>query len=236
VGWRWGYEESEAKRNRIDFNHIHHIGDGLLSDMGGIYTLGPSEGTTLRHNRIHDIHSYAYGGWGLYNDEGSTGILLENNLVYRTSTGGYHQHYGRDNLIRNNIFAFARDQQLQFTRAEDHLSFRFTGNIVLWDEGPLWGGGGKEGTIDSDRNLLWKQNGGPITCFGMTFAQWQASGKDVASLIADPGFVDPAAGDFRFQDPERAARLGFKPFDTTLAGVRGEEAWKRLAAGQDKPE
>ena len=236
VGWRWGYGESEAKRNRIDFNHIHHIGDGLLSDMGGIYTLGPSQGTTLRHNRIHDIHSYAYGGWGLYNDEGSTGILLENNLVYRTTTGGYHQHYGRDNLIRNNIFAFARDQQLQFTRAEDHLSFRFTGNIVLWDEGPLWGGGGKKGTFACDRNLLWKKDGGPVSCFGMTFAQWQASGKDVASLVGDPGFVDSAAGDFRFRDPEGAARLGFKPFDTTLAGVRGEDSWKRLAAGQEKPE
>ncbi|WP_367870193.1 right-handed parallel beta-helix repeat-containing protein [Luteolibacter sp. Populi] len=231
VGWRWGYDASEAKRNAIEDNHIHHIGNGLLSDMGGIYTLGPSEGTVLRGNRIHDIVSYDYGGWGLYNDEGSTGILLENNLVYRTTTGGYHQHYGKENVIRNNIFAFARDQQLQFSRAEDHLSFRFTGNIVLWDKGPLWNGGAQaKGKIESDGNLYWRTDGGEIDCFGKKFADWQAAGHDGKSVVADPGFVDPAAGDFRFKDAgATAAKIGFKPFAFQAAGVGGDARWKGIA-------
>lgn len=230
VGWRWGYEASEAKCNRIESNHIHHIGNGLLSDMGGIYTLGPSEGSVLRGNRIHDIVSYDYGGWGLYNDEGSTGILLENNLVYRTTTGGYHQHYGKENVIRNNIFAFARDQQLQYSRPEDHLSFRFTGNIVIWDKGPLWSGGAQgRGKIECDGNLYWLSSGGEITCFGKSFADWQKAGHDGKSIRADPGFIDPAAGDFRFKDPAVPAKIGFMPFDASNAGVRGAEAWKTLA-------
>lgn len=230
LGWRWGYEDGEAKRNRVENCHIHHIGNGLLSDMGGIYTLGPSEGTVLRGNRIHDILSYDYGGWGLYNDEGSTGILLENNLVYRTTTGGYHQHYGKENTIRNNIFAFARDQQLQFTRPEDHLSFRFTRNIVIWEKGPLWNGGAQgRGKIECDHNLLWRTEGGEIDAFGKKLTDWQAAGHDQHSLVADPGFVDPAAGDFRFKDPAIPAKIGFTSFDTTAAGVRGSDAWKELA-------
>ncbi|MDB6078648.1 MAG: hypothetical protein JWO82_2395 [Akkermansiaceae bacterium] len=231
VGWRWGYAASEAKRNRIEFNHIHDIGNGLLSDMGGIYTLGPSEGSVLRGNRIHDILSYDYGGWGLYNDEGSTGMLLEDNLVYRTTSGGYHEHYGKENIVRNNIFAFARDQQLQFTRPEDHVSFHFTGNIVLWEKGPLWTGGSQgKGNYEVDRNILWPTGGGEIVSYGRNFDDWQKAGRDVNSLVADPLFVDPAHGDFHFKDPSVAAKIGFRPFDLTAAGVDGEdEVWRKLA-------
>lgn len=220
VGWRWGYDRSLAKGNRIENNHIHHLGKGWLSDMGGIYTLGPSPGTVLRGNRIHDIESWGYGGWGLYNDEGSTGILLENNLVYRTKSGGYHQHYGRENVIRNNIFAFGREYQIRRSRVEKHLSFTYQQNIVLWDSEKLFHGNWGDDGVEIGGNVYWRM-GKPVD-----LGNADMSGR---SLIADPLFVDPLNDDFRFADTSVAKKIGFQPFDVSKAGVYGDAAWKERA-------
>jgi hypothetical protein len=139
VGWRWGYEPS-AQGNEILANRIHHLGWGILSDLGGIYTLGVSTGTRLAGNVICDILAADYGGWGIYFDQGSSGITAENNLVYRTQSAGFYQHFGAGNIVRNNIFALSHDAQLQFHRPEPHLSLTFTGNIVYWDTGALLAG------------------------------------------------------------------------------------------------
>ena len=123
--------------------------------MGGIYTLGPQDGTVIRNNRFHDIAAIKYGGWGIYFDEGSTDILAEKNLVYRTTHGGLHQHYGKDNVFRNNIIAFGREWQVQRTRPEDHRSFTFQRNLVYWDTGTAVSGNWANFNADFDHNVYW---------------------------------------------------------------------------------
>ncbi|NOZ21916.1 MAG: right-handed parallel beta-helix repeat-containing protein [Planctomycetes bacterium] len=236
VGWKWGYGKSPAERNKINYNHIHHIGWGVLSDMGGIYTLGESPGTTLSNNVIHDVYSYDHygrGGWGLYNDAASRFIVMENNLVYNTKTGGYHMHFGKDLISRNNIFAFSMDGQLQFSRKEDHHQFTFERNIVLRGEG----GGllfyrnrtGKTNILRN--NLYWDMAGQPLEFCGMTFEEWRKkTGQGKGSIVADPKFVDAKHYDFHLKPGSPAFKIGFKPFDYSKAGVYGDPAWVKKAS------
>ncbi len=160
VGWVWGYGPSQAHDNDIGFNHVHTLGQHVLSDLGGIYTLGVSPGTRIHDNCFHDIDAFDYGGWGLYTDEGSSQIVLENNVVYRTKTGGFHQHYGKENVVRNNVFAFSQTDQLQRTRTEPHTSFTFERNIVYWDgAGPLLGNNWADNHFTMRQNVYWNSGG-----------------------------------------------------------------------------
>jgi parallel beta-helix repeat protein len=230
VGWVWGYSFSPSKRNKVEFNHIHHLGWAELCDMGGVYCLGGSEGTTVSNNRIHDVQSYDYGGWGMYADEGSTGIVFENNLVYNCKIAGFHQHYGKENIIRNNIFANNTIYQLQASRVENHLSFTFSNNIVFYNSGKLISDTWAQMRIESDYNCYWDLRTKDIHFAKLSFAEWQKSGKDIHSVIADPGFVNPSQIDFTIRNKAMARKIGFKVFDYSQAGVYGSDEWKKQAA------
>ena len=221
--WDFGYGGSPCQRCLVAFNHISNVGHGDLSDMGGVYMAGSGFGNVVARNLIHGVDGMVYGGWGLYPDEGTEGVLYESNLVYDTKDGGIHQHFGRDNVIRNNIFAFAREGQVAITRPEPHRSWVFEGNIVVWDAGDAFakyrGTKEEKAIVDWKRNLWWRLDGRPDVFNGKTFAEWQAKGKDVDGLYADPLFVDALRRDFRFRDASAAAKIGFKPFDFTRAGL-----------------
>ncbi len=239
MGWTWGYRETATHRNTIAFNHIHHIGQGVLSDMGGTYTLGLSEGSAISNNHIHDVYSYDYtgrGGWGLYTDEGSAGMVYENNLVHHVKTGCIHQHYGKENVFRNNILAFSMNGQIQRSRIEPHTTVIITNNIIYWDNtsAAFWRGyAGAEGTVTDvvvNANTYWNLAGIASNAFnGGTWEAWRAAGQDARSQIADPRFKNPAKGDFRFRWRSPAVKAGFRPFDADRAGVYGSRAWRRLA-------
>ena len=245
MGWTWGYGETVTHRNTLAFNHIHHLGWGVLSDMGGIYTLGRSDGTAVSNNVIHDVYSYDYsgrGGWGLYTDEGSAQMVFENNLIYHTKTGNIHQHYGQENIFRNNILAFSMNGQIQRSRIEEHTAFFFTNNIVYWDNvsAAFWRGHtGAAGTVKDvvvDHNTYWNPQGIASNAFnGGTWEAWQAQGQDAHSQIADPLFRNAAKGNFRLGSSSPAVKAGFRPFDATQAGVYGTRAWRKLADDETYP-
>jgi hypothetical protein len=237
IGWNWGLEPNRTSNNIVEFNHVHDLGHGVLSDAGLIYCLGVSPGSVIRHNVFHDMWPYAQPalGWGIYLDAQCGNYLVENNLVYNTLSGGLmFNNGGHAHVIRNNIFALSANHALWPYSGKPSCAFR--GNIVYLTQGALLIPLGerslnerlaaKESPGDWDNNLYWR-TGGPeaLRWYRHTFSAWQAFGLDLHSRVADPQFVNAEAHDFRLKPGSPALALGFQPFDSSQAGLYGEPAW-----------
>ncbi|MBE6731246.1 MAG: right-handed parallel beta-helix repeat-containing protein [Ruminococcaceae bacterium] len=193
AGFVWGYYPSNTYANLIRNNHIHHIGTGRLSDMGGIYLLGYQEGTLVQGNLIHDITSAHYGGWGLYTDEGSSYITFEDNVIYNCKDNCYHQNYGSYNVLRNNVFAFSGNELVRVSRNESHLGLLFENNVFITDKpsiyytehlAPLM-------VIEANNNTYYSTKG-EVTMYKGKYSleEWQkAFGKDEGSVVKKPDFI-----------------------------------------------
>lgn len=239
VGWVWGYNDSITRDNLIEKNHIHHIGLGKLSDMGGIYLLGKQPGTIVRNNIIHDVTSAHYGGWGLYTDEGSGCIILENNICYNLSGNCFHQHYGSMNIVRNNIFVKSKDQPIALSRPELHNGIIAENNIIVADGTQIYRTGyvsngvnnevsiqsGNISMLASRKNLIYNISGETtvIKVNQKTYSQEETSkifDLEVESVVADPQFVDYENNDFTLKETSPALKMGFKPIDTQDVGAK----------------
>lgn len=230
-GWVWGYENSITRENLIEKNHIHDIGNGVLSDMGGIYLLGKQQGTIVRCNLIHDVYSRHYGGWALYADEGASAVVFEQNICYNTNSNAFHQHYGCGNTVRNNIFCFSKDAPIGMSRPELHLGTIFEQNIIVTHgQRALEIGYKGEETgclqvISLQRNLFFDVGKGEPAMIQIgnkvySYDEYRKLGIDMDSVCADPLFADMDAFDFRIAEDSPAIALGFVPIDISDIGVR----------------
>ena len=230
IGWQWGYAPSFTSNVLVQGNYIYNTGQHILCDQGGIYTLGIQPGTVIHGNVIKNVFSYAMYMWGIYLDEGTSQIVVSNNVVYNTGWASFFQHYGANNTIINNVFARASlhppphsgdpntDGDIHVALAENHTSLTFQRNIVF----DAFQGGATHSAYQSDQEAtvffndnVYYNPSGTTLLFGRTqtsFSAWQKTGQDNTSVIADPMFVgDVSQCDFftvRADSP--AAKLGFR--------------------------
>ena len=231
VGWNWGYSDNPTNNIKICDNLIYNIGNGWLSDMGGIYTLGIQPDTVISGNVIYNVGcdegEYGYGGWGIYLDEGSSGILVEKNLVYDCSSQTFHQHYGKDNTVTNNIFAFGGEGAFIISRHEEHNSLFLENNILVTDNSMMYAR-----TIESDwfvdnANLYWdyKNGGNVISGYSMSLFDRKSIPLMVGrgyynnGVFTDPLFKDAANRDFTLATNSPALDIGFEPWEYNAGTV-----------------
>ncbi|MBW5438814.1 right-handed parallel beta-helix repeat-containing protein [Bradyrhizobium canariense] len=215
VGWTWGYGESRAWDNVISDNSIHHIGQGVLSDLAGVYTLGVSPGTKIIRNTVSHVLGHYYGGFGIALDEGSSSILIENNLVYDTSDSGLTVNYGHDNIVRNNVFALGRNAQLTIgTAKDDRLALTFENNIVYWNGADsLFHGPWQNTNVLFDKNVYWNSLAGTRRLSdAISFEEWKRLGRDANSVGEDPRFTSLSSTEAKLDPGSPVFKLGFKPF------------------------
>ena len=91
VGFKWGEEPTSHAKTLIEFNRVYDVMK-KVADGGCIYTLGYQPGTIIRNNLLCDAHrsTNTFGGApnnGIFFDQGSKGLLIENNIIFNCSGG-----------------------------------------------------------------------------------------------------------------------------------------------------
>jgi hypothetical protein len=221
VGWSFHVRPSVSHHNTIAYNHITRIGQGVLSDLGGVYTLGEQPGTTVESNVISDVSHARYGGHGIYLDAGSAEILVQNNLVYRTADVGINQNFGRDNTVRNNVFAFGHAGQVRVGNQERSAGvLLYQRNIFYWRDSTFFFPSRRALTdkVKFDGNLYWEE-GKPAPMWsikGSEQPEWPA--RNVGGIAMDPLFIAPSQGDFRLRPGSPAEKIGFTSLTVASAG------------------
>ncbi len=132
VGWMWNPTPTPCKGNLVSDNHIHHVMQ-ILSDGGGIYTLGWQPGTKLTGNWIHDVPVNAGRAEsnGMFLDEGTTDLLIENNLIHDVARSPLRFHKAGVNLVKNNVLVGGKGLPMVRYNATPEASIKLEGNSTL---------------------------------------------------------------------------------------------------------
>jgi len=217
---------NRARDNIIEYNHVHHLGAGALGTHGAIYFIGIQPGTTARYNLVHHIGGR---GSGIVLDNACVGIVVEYNVVHHCDYSALmSNHNVLGNIVQNNIFAFARDQQVHRIgdMPKDHARIHQTAvlyrNIFCWKDSKLF----KRDSwpnydVIMDYNLYFDATEGrPTKLQTFTLDEWKKKGLDQHSIVADPLFTDPDNGAFTLRPNSPAFKLGFRPIDLSRVGPR----------------
>ncbi len=135
VGWMWSPVPTPCRQNIIEGNHIHHVLQEL-SDGGGIYMLGLQPGSKILNNLIHDVQINAGRAEsnGMFLDEGTTDVMVANNVIYNIAKSPLRFHKATTNLVKDNyLFCADENPPIRYNRTEEE-DIKKEGNKVFKEE------------------------------------------------------------------------------------------------------
>jgi len=124
VGWVWDDRISPCVSNIVERNTMSNVLQ-LLSDGGGIYTLGRQPGTVVHDNIIHTVHPTQgrAGNNGIFVDSGSVAMLFAGNIIYAVESNACVRFNGPgSNIFRANTLV-PEDGFAAFASSPDVVTF-----------------------------------------------------------------------------------------------------------------
>jgi hypothetical protein len=192
--------------------------------------------------------------WGIYLDGSICGVTVYGNIIARSAANSIFIQFGGGNVVENNILVETREPVISYDSVLFFGYFMYSDPQGRFDELPnaikhnilYYTGEDKQLCISStwgkpdwnprqavfDENLIW-HNGLPIRAeldSKLKYAsleEWQAAGHDQHSLVADPGFVDPAQDDYRLKPDSPAYKVGFRDINSEIGKIGAYQSAER---------
>ncbi|MGJ8561375.1 MAG: right-handed parallel beta-helix repeat-containing protein [Litorimonas sp.] len=225
-----------TRDNVFEYNEIHHAMEAL-GDGNAIYIRGAGPGNIIRRNYVHHLVAPMIMQAAIRTDGGQRDTLITENIVYKCTSQGILLKL--NNEATNNIIAdiiapprgyymSLREGPLTGANISKNIFYASGDECVFVDVLPPRREGLSEDRrgralartqdADMDQNIYYcagKPELGPAW-----ITKQQAVGVDQNSLAANPMFVDPENGDFRFAANSPAHKMGIKPIDMSAIGLR----------------
>ncbi|EMI43320.1 right-handed parallel beta-helix repeat-containing protein [Rhodopirellula sp. SWK7] len=228
--WKTREKYNHARHNLLEYNEISHAVQ-LLSDGNGIYVSGTGTGNIIRYNYLHDNLANSLPA-AIRCDDDQHGTLIYGNVLYNNAgfSAGIASK-GVNDIINNFIVApavvprsgYISYEWVPVTNSKVHRNI-----IISHPDGGKAHNERPRGTnnggrpwpklieTDMESNLYYH----PTDPHWMDehLIKMRAVGKEKASRVGDPLFVDPAGGDFNFRPSSPALELGIETLDVSKMG------------------
>ncbi len=223
IEWNWVYDAVRETSDHGPLNAWGRDRNLIWQNDASATKLDAMDTTTIQNNRFESPPPM----FGIDLDDQSSNYLQTNNLLIG---GGLKVQWSRYNTYVNNILV--NGGVIDVHSPWDNSNHVVKNNIVVGNVAySFYGISNLTNDIKNkvptlDYNLFYNNGSDPKLCqwlnrssFPFTWSQWKAAGLDANSVVADPMFVNPDAGDYTVKDGSPALTLGFKNFPMTGFGT-----------------